>query len=191
MAIAERQLRARFGADLIDHHVFVIAGDGCFMEGISHEAASLAGHLGLGRLVCIYDDNHITIDGDTALAYSDDVGKRFEAYGWHVENLGEIADDLDAMEAGIRRGMAVEDRPSLLILRSHIGHPSPDLTDSHEAHGNPFTPEQVSRTKAVIGMPDEPFWSPATVVEPYRKLMAQRGAEARSLWERSPRSMVR
>ena len=183
MAIAERQLRARFGADLIDHHVFVIAGDGCFMEGISHEAASLAGHLGLGRLVCIYDDNHITIDGDTALAYSDDVGKRFEAYGWHVEHLGEIADDLDAIEAGIRRGMAVEDRPSLLILRSHIGHPSPDLTDSHEAHGNPFTPEQVSRTKAVIGMPDEPFWSPASVVEPYRKLMAQRGAEARSQWE--------
>ena len=183
MAIAERQLRARFGADLIDHHVFVIAGDGCFMEGISHEAASLAGHLGLGRLVCIYDDNHITIDGDTALAYSDDVGKRFEAYGWHVEHLGEIADDLDAIEAGIRRGMAVEDRPSLLILRSHIGHPSPDLTDNHEAHGNPFTPEQVSRTKAVIGMPDEPFWSPASVVEPYRKLMAQRGAEARSLWE--------
>ena len=183
MAIAERQLRARFGADLIDHHVFVIAGDGCFMEGISHEAASLAGHLGLGRLVCIYDDNHITIDGDTALAYSDDVGKRFEAYGWHVEHLGEIADDLDAIEAGIRRGMAVEDRPSLLILRSHIGHPSPDLTDSHEAHGNPFTPEQVSRTKAVMGMPDEPFWSPASVVEPYRKLMAQRGAEARSQWE--------
>ncbi|HEX6657205.1 MAG TPA: transketolase, partial [Ilumatobacter sp.] len=183
MAIAERQLRARFGADLIDHHVFVIAGDGCFMEGISHESASLAGHLGLGRLVCIYDDNHITIDGDTALAYSDDVGKRFEAYGWHVEHLGEIADDLDAIEAGIRKGMAVEDRPSLLILRSHIGHPSPDLTDSHEAHGNPFTPEQVSRTKAVMGMPDEPFWSPASVVEPYRKLMAQRGAEARSLWE--------
>ena len=183
MAIAERQLRARFGADLIDHHVFVIAGDGCFMEGISHEAASLAGHLGLGRLVCIYDDNHITIDGDTALAYSDDVGKRFEAYGWHVEHLGEIADDLDAIEAGIRRGMAVEDRPSLLILRSHIGHPSPDLTDSHEAHGNPFTPEQVSRTKAVMGIPDEPFWSPPSVVEPYRKLMAQRGAEARSQWD--------
>jgi transketolase len=183
MAIAERQLRARFGADLIDHHVFVIAGDGCFMEGISHEAASLAGHLGLGRLVCIYDDNHVTIDGDTALAYSDDVGKRFEAYGWHVEHLGEIADDLDAIEAGIRRGMAVEDRPSLLILRSHIGHPSPDLTDSHEAHGNPFTPEQVSRTKAVMGIPDEPFWSPTSVVEPYRKLMAQRGAEARSQWD--------
>jgi transketolase len=182
MAIAERQLRARFGAEVVDHHVFVIAGDGCFMEGISHEAASLAGHLGLGRLVCIYDDNHITIDGDTALAYGDDVGRRFEAYGWHVEHLGEIADDLDGLEAGIRRGMAVEDRPSLLILRSHIGHPSPDLTDNHEAHGNPFTAEQVTRTKAVIGVPDEPFWSPPDVVEPYRAAIAARGASARSDW---------
>ena len=103
MAIAERFLRHRFGADLVDHHTYVIAGDGCFMEGLSHEAASLAGHLGLGRLICVYDDNHVTIDGDTELSYSDDVPKRFEAYGWRVEQLGEIGDDCDALEAALRR----------------------------------------------------------------------------------------
>ena len=182
MAIAERRLRAQFGAELIDHHTFVIAGDGCFMEGVSHEAASLAGHLRLGRLVCIYDDNHITIDGSTDLAYGDDVGKRFEAYGWHVEHLGEMADDLDGLEAAIRAAMAVEDRPSLLVLRSHIGHPSPDLTDHHEAHGNPFTPEQVARTKAVMGVPDEPFWAPAEIVEGYRAHAGRRGAAAHQEW---------
>ncbi len=183
MAMAEANLRARFGAEVMDHHTFVIAGDGCFMEGISHEAASLAGHLGLGRLVCVYDDNHITIDGNTSLAYSDDVPGRFRAYGWHVEELGEIADDLDGLEAGIRRAMAVEDRPSLVVLRSHIGFPSPDFTDRHEAHGNPFTAETVTRTKQVMGIPDEPFWAPAAVVEASRDFYARRGADARTAWE--------
>ncbi len=182
MAIAEENLRARFGRELSDHHVFVLAGDGCFMEGVSHEAASLAGHLGLGRLVCVYDDNKITIDGSTDLTYSDDVPKRFEAYGWHVEVLGEVADDLDALESGIRRAMAVDDRPSLLVLRSHIGFPSPDLTDRHEAHGNPFTAEKITATKAVMGIPDEPFWTPDGLVETYRAHCAARGTAARSAW---------
>ncbi|MFN8024428.1 MAG: transketolase [Acidimicrobiales bacterium] len=182
MAIAERRLRAHFGAESVHHHTFVIAGDGCFMEGVSHEAASLAGHLGLGGLVCIYDDNHVTIDGDTNLAYSDDVAKRFEAYGWHVEQLGEIADDLDALEAGIRRGMAETQRPSLLILRSHIGYPSPDLTDDPHAHGNPFTAELVSNTKRVMGIPDEPFWAPAELVTAYRAHCAERGAAEVAAW---------
>ena len=182
MALAERHLRGQFGESAMHHHTFVLAGDGCFMEGVSHEAASLAGHQKLGNLVCVYDDNHITIDGDTALAYSDDVGKRFEAYGWHVEHLGEIADDCDALEAGIRRAMAVTDRPSLLILRSHIGTPSPDFTDRHEAHGNPFKAEHVSRTKAVMGIPDEPFWAPNDLVSAYRTHCATRGAVARAEW---------
>ena len=108
-----------------DHHTFVICCDGDLMEGISHEAASLAGHLGLGRLVYVYDDNHITIDGPTELAYNDDVAERFDAYGWHTDNLGEVANDTDALEAALRRAMAVEDRPSLILLRSHIGWPSP------------------------------------------------------------------
>src|SRR5437763_8566034 len=110
MGIAERWLRGRFGPDVCDHHTFVICSDGDLMEGISHEAASLAGHLGLGRLVYVYDDNHITIDGDTALAYSDDVPGRFRAYGWDVDEVGEIANDYDALEGALRRGMAVEDK---------------------------------------------------------------------------------
>jgi transketolase len=182
MAIAERQLSARFGTDLIDHHTFVIAGDGCFMEGISHESASLAGHLGLGKLICIHDDNHITIDGSTSLAYSDDVAGRFAAYGWHVESIGEVGEDLDAIEAGIRRAMAVTDRPSIVILRSHIGFPSPDFTDAHEAHGNPFKAEHVSRTKAVMGIPDEPFWAPAKLVKSYRAAAAKAGQAHSKSW---------
>src|SRR5881394_761283 len=107
MGIAEANLRERYGPEAVDHHVFVICGDGCLEEGISHESASLAGHLGLGRLVYVYDDNHITIDGPTELAYSDDVPRRFEAYGWHVVQLGEAANDVDAIEAALRTAMAV------------------------------------------------------------------------------------
>jgi len=183
LAFAERHLRGRFGADVMNHHTFVIAGDGDFMEGVSHEAASLAGHQALGNLICVYDDNHITIDGDTALTYSDDVAMRFQAYAWHVENVGEIADDCDALEAALRRAMAVTDKPSLLILRSHIAAPSPDLTDHHEAHGNPFTAEQVTRTKAVMGIPDEPFWAPAELVGAYRTYCAARGATFSDEWQ--------
>ena len=183
MALAERHLRGSFGDDVMNHNTFVIAGDGCFMEGVSHEAASLAGHQRLGNLICIYDDNHITIDGDTALAYSDDVGKRFESYGWQVEHLGEIADDCDALEAALRAAVAVVDRPTLLILRSHIATPSPDQIDKHEAHGNPFTAEQVTRTKAVMGIPDEPFWAPTELVDAYRTHCATRGAAASDAWQ--------
>ena len=182
MAIAERVLRDRFGPQLVDHHTYVIAGDGCFMEGVSHEAASLAGHLGLGRLICVFDDNRVTIDGSTALSNSDDVGERFAAYGWHVEYLGEIADDLDALEAALLTAKADESRPTLLILRSHIGSPSPDHTDDPAAHANPFTPEDVTRTKAVMGIPDEPFWSPPDLVQTYRWVTAGRGAAQRARW---------
>ena len=183
MALAERHLRGTFGDDVVRHHTYVLAGDGCFMEGVSHEAASIAGHQRLGNLICVYDDNHITIDGDTALAYSDDVAGRFEAYGWHVEHLGEIADHCDALEAAILRAKEVTDRPSLLILRSHIGAPSPDFTDKHEAHGNPFGAEHVTRTKAVMGIPDEPFWAPTDVVDAYRAHAAARGDAARDEWQ--------
>jgi transketolase len=184
MAIAERELRSRFGADVQDHFTFAIAGDGCLQEGISHEAASLAGHLGLGRLIVVYDDNHITIDGATTLSSSDDAGLRFQAYGWHVMELGEVANDCDRLEAAVREAMGVEDRPSLLRLRSHIGYPSPDHTDDHEAHGLAFDADDVSRTKAVMGIPDEPFWAPADVVDAYRAHAAARGAEARQAWEK-------
>ncbi|HEY5663729.1 MAG TPA: transketolase [Ilumatobacter sp.] len=183
MAIAERTLADRFGHDAIDHHTYVIVGDGCLMEGVSHEAASLAGHLGLGKLIAIYDDNHVTIDGDTAITYGDDVVARFRSYGWHVEQLGETANDLDALEAAVVAARAVTDRPSLLVLRSHIGYPSPDHTDHHEAHGLAFDAGDVTRTKAVMGVPDEPFWAPAAVVDAYRADARARGAAARAAWQ--------
>ena len=182
MAMAERNLRARFGAGLTDHHTFVVCGDGDLAEGISHEAASLAGHQGLGRLVAVYDDNHVTIDGPTELALSDDAPTRFRAYGWHVIDLGDAAEDLDAMEAAIREAMAVTDRPSLIVLRSHIGHPSPDV-DSSAVHGYSLSDEGIAETKRRMGLPDdEAFWVPDGVLEQYRA-SGRRGAEAHSAWE--------
>ena len=155
MGLAEANLRERFGPSSVDHHVFVICGDGCLEEGVSHEAASLAGHLGLGRLVYVYDDNHITIDGPTELAYSDNVAKRFEGYGWHVVQLGEAANDLDAIEAGLRRGIAEAERPSLIILRSHIGWPSPKYTDTAHAHGDPLGDDEIAAVKEILGLPQD------------------------------------
>ncbi|MEY3680025.1 MAG: transketolase [Actinomycetota bacterium] len=184
LAIAERQLRARLGSDLIDHHTWVIAGDGCLMEGVSHEAASLAGHQKLGRLIVVFDDNRITIDGRTDLTCSDDVAARFTSYGWAVTRLGEIADDLDALESALVAARdSNDDRPKLLILRTRVGAPSPDWTDKHEAHGNPFTAEHVSRTKAAMGIPDEPFWAPSEVVDACRA-HARRGTDARLEWQK-------
>jgi len=182
LALSEANLRARFGPEVIDHHVFAICSDGDLEEGISHEAASLAGHLGLGRLVYVYDDNHITIDGPTELALTDDAPQRFEAYGWHVLRLGEVAEDLDAVERGLREAMAVSDRPSLVVLRSHIGYPSPKFTDTSAAHGAPLGAEEVAAVKAILGMPvDHDFWVPDEVLEYYRAA-GRRGSEVRVAW---------
>jgi transketolase len=184
MGIAERWLRAHFSPEVCDHHTYVIAGDGCFQEGISHEAASLAGHLELGRLVYVYDDNHITIDGPTELSYSDDVGGRFAAYGWSVDNIGEVANDVDALEAALLRARADEDHPSLIILRSHIGYPSPHLTDTAKAHGDPFSDEEIRLTKELLGLPPgESFWVPDDVLELYRRCIP-RGQAIRADWDR-------
>jgi transketolase len=222
MGIAERWLRARFGPDLCDHRTYVICSDGDLMEGVSHEAASLAGHLALGRLVYVYDDNHITIDGATELAYSDDVARRFEGYGWHVESLGEIANDTDALEAALRRaesrGIArgrlwvdpgigfgktaahnlfllrraadlrlaadIDDAPSMLILRSHIGWPSPNFTDTADAHGNPLGDGEVATTKQILDLPpDQSFWVPDDVLDFYRAA-GRRGRDERDAWEK-------
>jgi transketolase len=183
MAIAERSLRARYGADVVDHHVYCIAGDGDLSEGVSHEAGSLAGHLGLGRLVCVYDDNHISIDGPTELALSDSAAERFRAYGWHVEDLGEVAEDLDVLEAALRRAAAVEDQPSLLVVRSHIAFPSPTKTDDPEAHGYALKDDDIRAAKEVMGLPpDETFYVPEDVLELYRTA-GGRGAELREAWE--------
>jgi transketolase len=182
LGIAERWLRSTYGPDLVDHYTFVLCSDGDLMEGISHESASLAGHLGLGRLIYVYDDNHITIDGPTEITLGDDAVKRFDAYGWHTEDLGEIANDTTALEAAVRRAMAVEDRPSFLQLRSHIGWPSPKMTDSPKAHGDPFPPEEIRVTKELLGLPpDETFWVPPDVLSFYRQA-GSRGSKDRDAW---------
>ena len=182
MGIAERWLRARFGPDVCDHHTFVICSDGDLQEGVSNEAASLAGHLGLGRLVYVYDDNHISIDGPTELAYSDDVPGRFRAYGWHVQQLGEAANDTKKLESALRRARNVEDKPSLIIVRSHIGWPSPKWTDSEHAHGNPLGEDDVRATKEILGLPpDRTFWVPDEVLEMYRQPIP-RGQRLRDAW---------
>ena len=179
MAIAESHLRD-VHAGMIDHHTYVIAGDGCLMEGISHEAASLAGHLKLDHLVCIFDDNKITIDGNIDLTCSDDVAARFRSYGWNVIEAGEIANDCDALEKVLLDAKKNVGSPTLVMLRTHIGFPSPEMTDKHEAHGNPFNAALVSSTKEVMGIPDEPFYAPAELVSAYRAHCASRGQEMRA-----------
>jgi len=181
MAVAERFLRAQHGEELVDHHIWAFAGDGCLEEGISHEACSLAGHLGLGRLVMLYDDNHITIDGPTELALDDDPAGRFRSYNWHVIELGERSNDLEAIEAALRAGMAETERPSIVILRSHIGWPSPQFTDTAAAHGNPFPTEEIVATKGLMGIPDEPFWVPDEVLAGYHASL-ERNRKAHSEW---------
>ena len=190
LAMAERHLRARFGSDVCDHHTWVIAGDGCLMEGVSHEAASFAGHQKLSRLVVVFDDNGITIDGGTGLTCSDDVAQRFTSYGWSVRPLGEIGEDLDALESALRAARDDGDeRPKLLVLRTKVAVPSPDWAGKHEAHGNPFTAEHVTRTKEVMGIPDEPFWAPESVVTAVRA-GARRGGVEREAWAKRTTSHV-
>ena len=183
MGIAERWLRAHFSPELCDHHTYVVAGDGCLEEGISHEAASLAGHLRLGRLVYVYDDNHITIDGPTELSLNDNPAERFAAYGWSVDDIGESANDLDALEAALLRARDEEDRPSLIILRSHIGYPAPHITDTAKAHGDPLSDDEARSTKEILGLPaDETFWVPDDVLAMYRSTIP-RGRAMRAEWE--------
>ncbi|MBV9410589.1 MAG: transketolase [Acidimicrobiia bacterium] len=183
--IAERSLRARFGPEVNDHYTFVICSDGDLEEGISHEAASLAGHLGLGRLIYIYDDNHITIDGPTELALNDNVPKRFQAYNWHVQDLGEAANDTDKLYRSIRRAMRVEDKPSMIVLRSHIGFPSPKFTDTPEAHGSPLGEDEVRKTKEILGLPpDQTYWVPDDVLAMYRKAIP-RGQRLKRKWQKA------
>lgn len=179
MAIAESHLREVHGG-VIDHHTYVIAGDGCLMEGISHEAASLAGHLKLDHLVCIFDDNKITIDGSIDLTCSDDVPARFRSYGWNVIEAGEIANDVDALEKVLLSAKSNVGSPTMIVLRTHIGYPSPEMTDKHEAHGNPFNAALVSSAKKVMGIPDEPFYAPSDFVASYRAHCLARGAAMRA-----------
>jgi transketolase len=175
-------LRNDFGSDLVDHRTWVFAGDGCFEEGVSHEAASLAGSLGLDHLTVFYDNNHITIDGATELAYRDDPVARFAAYGWQVIDVGDKANDLDVLEAAMREAVAETSRPSLIVVRSHIGFPSPEMMDTREAHGSPFSAAAISAAKAILGVVDEPFHFDPDVPSQVLETMSEQ-RQARVAWE--------
>jgi transketolase len=182
MAMAERFLREHFGAEACNHHVFAICSDGDLMEGVSSEAASLAGHLRLGRLVYLYDDNQITIDGPTRLSFDqEDVLERFDAYGWHTLAV-EDGNDLGAIEAAIREGIAMEERPTLIRLHTVIGYGSP-RAGTREAHSDPFPEEQVRATKEALGWdPDAHFYVPDEVYAHWRAPALERGAAAQAEW---------
>ncbi|HVN33058.1 MAG TPA: transketolase, partial [Thermoanaerobaculaceae bacterium] len=183
MALAERHLAARFnreGFPLVNHRTWVIASDGDLMEGISHEAASIAGHLRLGRLVVLYDDNHITIEGSTELAFSEDIGKRFAAYGWRVLHV-EDGNDLEAIGLALRKAARSEDRPTLIRIRTHIGFGSPKQ-DNAEAHGSPLGKEAAEATRRALGWTiAEPFLIPDEVRAHFRTL-AEPGRRYHRKW---------
>jgi len=185
MAVAERLLADEFNTDehpIVDHRTYGICSDGDLMEGVSHEAASLAGHLGLGKLIYFFDDNHITIDGDTDLAFTEDVVGRFEAYDWHVQRV-EDANDLEAVDAALTRAKAETNRPSLIAVRSHIGYGSPNKQDTAVAHGAPLGEEEVRRTKENLGWPpDETFYVPDEVYDHMRQAL-DRGADWTQEWD--------
>jgi len=178
MALAEAMLADRYnrpGHELIDHCTYAIASDGDLQEGVASEACSLAGHLGLGKLIVFYDNNHIQLAGETAMAFSEDVGRRFEAYGWHVQDVGEDL-GLETLENAAEAARGVPDRPSLVMVRSHIGFGAPNLQDTNKAHGSPLGEEEVKLTKEVYGWPTEPpFVVPDEALEHFRSAAAARG----------------
>jgi transketolase len=181
LAIGEEHLRARFGPELVDHRTFGFVSDGDLMEGISAEASSLAGHLGLGRLLYFYDDNGISIDGSTDITFTEDVTRRFDAVGWHVVEV-DGHDRMGIVEA-TREAEAVLDRPSLVVCHTHIAHGAPNAQDTAKSHGSPLGDEEIRITKEAMGFPVEPpFHIPAEVSEFFRVAM-DRGRRARRAWE--------
>ena len=184
MALAERMLAQRFNRPeqtIVDHYTYVFCGDGDMMEGISSEAASFAGHLKLGKLIVLYDDNGITIEGKTSLAFTEDVGRRFEAYGWHVRRV-ESGTDMEVIGSALESAQKETTRPSLICVKTHIGHGSPNKQDSHEAHGAPLGEEEVRLTKKNLGWPEQPaFYVPEEALNFYRKSVA-RGAQWEKAW---------
>ncbi|MEA2497146.1 MAG: transketolase [Thermoleophilaceae bacterium] len=185
LALAERMLADRFnkpGHQIVDHYTYTIASDGDMQEGVQAEAASIAGHLGLGRLIAFYDDNHISIEGDTALSFSEDVGKRYEAYGWHVQNLGEDI-ELERVEEALAAARDITDQPSLIIIRTHIAPGSPNKQDTESAHGSPLGEDEIKLTKEAYDWPsEEPFFVPQEALDHFRECL-ERGEEAESEWQ--------
>jgi transketolase len=186
MAVGEAHLSAVFNRDqkIIDHYVYFIASDGDMMEGVSHESASFAGHHKLGKLVGFYDDNHITIEGDTALTFSDDTAARFAAYGWHVQRVADV-NDLAAVNRAIDAAKAETSKPSLIVVRSHIGYGSPNKHDTAEAHGSALGAEEVALTKQALGYPSqEPFYVAPEALRYWRETAKQR-AKSEDEWKKT------
>ncbi len=185
MAISERYLAAHFnqpGHDLVDYKIYAIVSDGDLMEGVSSEAASLAGHLGLSNLVYLYDDNHISIEGDTRIAFTENRAKRFEAYGWFVQQV-EDGNDLQAIDKALKAAEAEKERPSIIMVRTHIADGSPNKHDTAGAHGSPLGEEEVKLSKENLGIPLEPkFYIPDEVLAHFRKAI-ERGEKAETEWQ--------
>ncbi len=184
MAMAEAHLAARYnrpGFEVVDHHTYAIVSDGDLMEGIASEAASLAGHLQLGKLIYLYCNNHVTLSAGTAISFTEDCGRRFEAYGWHTQAV-EDGNDLAAIERALRSARAETQRPSLILLRTHLGYGSPHKQDTFEAHGSPLGAEEVRLTKANLGWPTEPpFYIPEEVRAHFLQAV-ERGERVEAEW---------
>lgn len=184
MALAERWLAARFNRpdfDVIDHHTYVIASDGDLMEGVSHEVSSLAGHLGLGKLIVCYDDNHISIDGSTDLAFTEDVVARYDAYGWHTQHVD--AHDPAAVLAALEAARAETERPSLIACRSHIAYGSPNKQDTASAHGEPLGEDEVKLTKEKMGWPLQPEFYIPDEARDFLQQAGAAGGEEQKEWD--------
>ena len=184
MAIASKYAGAYFnreGFDVIDYNIQVISGDGCLQEGISSEASSLAGHLGLDNLILTYDDNHITIDGDTDLSFTEDVAKRYESYGWYVQIIGGDGNDMAAYEKALENAKNEKNRPSIIQLRTHIGYGSPNKQDSHAAHGAALGEDEIDLIKENANWPKEKFYVPIEVTEVFTQLQ-EKGANLEADW---------
>lgn len=186
MAIAQAYLASMFNKDdikLIDHFIYGICSDGELMEGISHESASLAGHLKLGKLIFFYDDNKITIDGSTSLAFSEDISKRFDAYGWHVQTVADV-NDVASLEAAVTNAQSVSDKPSLIITKTHIGFGSPNKQDSSDAHGSPLGEAEIKLTKQNLGWQEEAAFFIPDEVKEYFKQVQVNGKSVEEEWNR-------
>ena len=185
MAMAEAHLAAvynREGYGIVDHCTYAFCSDGDLMEGASHEAASIAGHLGLGKLIWVYDNNHVSLEGPTDLSYSDDVARRFEGYHWHVQDVGDNANDVEALSGAFERARAEKDRPSLIIVRSHIGFGAPHKQDTFEAHGSPLGEEEVRLAKKSYGWPDDAkFLVPERALQ-HMRVAVERGRKLEQEW---------
>jgi transketolase len=185
MAIAEAFFAARYnrpGHTIIDHHTYALVSDGDLMEGVSAEAASLAGHLGLGKLIFLYDDNHVTLSAATNLTFTEDVKKRFNAYGWHTQSVAN-GNDLRAVERAIKNARRIKDKPSLILMHTHLGYGSPDKQDSYKAHGEPLGENEVKKTKENLGWPLEPdFYVPEEALNHFREAL-EKGKQAEAQWD--------